>query len=58
VNHKRVYRLHKQAGLNLRSKRPRRRKAAAHHRTERPLLTAPAQFAERYLNPTTPGSPL
>lgn len=40
VNHKRVYRLYKQAGLNLRSKRPRRRKAAA-HRLERPLLTGP-----------------
>jgi putative transposase len=39
VNHKRVYR---QAGLNLRSKRPRRRKAAA-HRWERPVLTAPNQ---------------
>lgn len=42
VNHKRVYRLYRQAGLNLRSKRPRRRKAAA-HRLERPLLTAPNQ---------------
>jgi putative transposase len=27
VNHKRVHRLYKLAGLNLRSKRPRRRKA-------------------------------
>ena len=42
VNHKRVYRLYKQAGLNLRSKRPRRRKAAA-HRMERPQLSAPNQ---------------
>lgn len=42
ANHKRVYRLYKQAGLNLRRKRPRRRKAAA-HRLERPVLTAPNQ---------------
>ena len=27
VNHKRVYRIYKQAGLNLRSKRPRRSRA-------------------------------
>lgn len=33
-NHKRVYRLYKQEGLNLRSKRPRRSKAGA-HRLER-----------------------
>ena len=38
VNHKRVYRLYKEEGLNLRCRRPRRRKAAA-HRTERPILT-------------------
>lgn len=30
VNHKRVYRLYKLQGLNLRSKRPRRNRAAAH----------------------------
>ena len=30
VNHKRVYRLYKLEGLNLRSKRPRRNRAAAH----------------------------
>lgn len=34
VNHKRVYRLYKLEGLNLRSKRPRRSRAAA-HRLER-----------------------
>ena len=38
VNHKRIYRLYREEGLNLRSKRPRRRRAAA-HRTERPILT-------------------
>lgn len=37
-NHKRVYRLYKLEGLNLRSKRPRRSKAAA-HRLERPKLS-------------------
>jgi putative transposase len=42
VNHKRVHRLYRLAGLNLRSKRPRRRKAVA-NRLERPLLTAPTQ---------------
>ena len=42
VNHKRAYRLYCQAGLNLRRKRPRRRKAAA-HRLERTVLTAPNQ---------------
>jgi putative transposase len=34
-NHKRTYRVYKEEGLNLRSKRPRRNKAAA-HRMERP----------------------
>jgi putative transposase len=33
-NHKRVYRVYREEGLNLRSKRPRRNKAAA-HRLER-----------------------
>lgn len=42
VNHKRVHRLYVLAGLNLRAKRPRRRKAAA-DRLERPELTAPNQ---------------
>lgn len=42
VNHKRVYRLYRQAGLNLRRKRPRRRKAAA-HRLDRVTLTHPNQ---------------
>jgi len=35
-NHKRTYRVYKEEGLNLRSKRPRRTKAAA-HRMERPV---------------------
>jgi putative transposase len=37
-NHKRVYRLYKEEGLNLRSKRPKRHKAAA-HRLERLRLS-------------------
>lgn len=37
-NRKRVHRIYKEEGLNLRSKRPRRSKAAA-HRLERPGLT-------------------
>lgn len=36
-NHKRVYRIYKEEGLNLRSKRPRRSKSGA-HRLERPQL--------------------
>lgn len=42
VNHKRVYRPYCKAGLNLRRKRPRRRKAAA-HRLERMQPTEPNQ---------------
>ena len=38
-NHKRVHRIYKEEGLNLRSKRPRRNKAAA-HRMERPDLNS------------------
>lgn len=38
-NHKRVYRVYREEGLNLRSKRPRRNKAAA-HRLERPENTS------------------
>ena len=38
-NHKRIYRVYKEEGLNLRSKRPRRNKAGA-HRMERPELSA------------------
>ena len=37
-NHKRVYRIYKEEGLNLRTKRPRRRKSAA-HRMERPEIS-------------------
>ena len=43
VNHKRVHRIYVQAGLNLRTKRPRRRKAAA-TRLDRPVLTTPDQL--------------
>jgi putative transposase len=39
VNHKKVYRIYLEEGLNLRSKRPKRRVAAA-HRLDRPTLTA------------------
>ena len=41
-NHKRIYRIYKEEGLNLRSKRPRRSKSAA-HRLDRPELTAQYQ---------------
>jgi putative transposase len=42
VNHKRLYRLYREEGLNLRCKWPRRRKAAE-SRMERPVLTGPNQ---------------
>lgn len=42
VNHKRVHRLYRLAGLSLRCRRPHRRKAAA-HRLARTPLTAPNQ---------------
>jgi len=42
VNHKKVHRIYKDEGLNLRSKRPRRRVAPA-HRLDRPEITAPDQ---------------
>ena len=42
VNHKRVYRLYKLEGLHLRSKRPRRNRAAA-HRLDRVEATQPHQ---------------
>lgn len=38
-NHKRVHRIYKEEGLDLRSKRPRRNKAAA-HRLERPVINS------------------
>lgn len=37
-NHKRIYRIYKEEGLNLRTKRPRRSKAAA-HRMDRPEIS-------------------
>lgn len=42
-NHKRVYRVYKEEALNLRSKRPRRNKAAA-HRLERPENSSLHEF--------------
>ena len=39
-NHKRTYRIYKEEGLNLRSKRPRRNKAAAHRENPPPLTSA------------------
>ena len=38
-NHKRVYRLYKLEGLNLRSLRPRRNRAAAHHLQQQPACS-------------------
>ena len=38
-NHKRIHRIYKEEGLNLRSKRPRRNKSAA-HRLERPEINS------------------
>ncbi len=38
INHKKTHRIYVEEGLNLRRKRPRRRVAAA-HRTERPVVT-------------------
>lgn len=58
VNHKRIYRLYKEEGLNLRSKRPHRRKAAA-HRLERPTLTTrPARACTSSRMPYSMGSSL
>ena len=42
-NHKRLYRIYREEGLNLRSKRPRRNRAAA-HRLDRPILTQTHQL--------------
>lgn len=42
VNHKKVRRIYREEGFNLRLKRPRRSKSAM-HRLERPLLTQPNQ---------------
>jgi putative transposase len=39
-NHKRTYRIYKEEGLNLRNKRPRRNKAAAHREKHPPLTSA------------------
>ena len=43
VNHKRIYRLYKEEGLNLRTKRPKRHRSAA-TRLDRPSLTGPNQL--------------
>ena len=39
VNHKRVYRLYRQEGLTMRSKKPRRRHVSGKNRIERPVAT-------------------
>ena len=43
MNHKRVHRLYKEEGLNLRSKRP-KRKVSAVNRMEQPALTNKDQY--------------
>jgi len=53
VNHKRIYRLYQEEGLNLRSKRPHRRKAAA-HRLGCPTLMAPDRSWTQLQNPQDP----
>ena len=40
VNHKRVYRLYRQEGLTMRTKKPRRRHVSARNRIERSVATA------------------
>lgn len=64
VNHKRIYRLYKEEGLNLRTKRPRRRKENwrqdyNNFRSYSALGdTAPALFARQFFtDPTLPVSP-
>jgi putative transposase len=39
INHKKTYRIYFEKGLNLRSKRPRRRVAAAHRQESPPIST-------------------
>jgi putative transposase len=56
VNHKRVHRLYKLAGLNLRSKRPRRNRAGA-HRLERVEATRPHASWSMGGSPTIPSWP-
>ena len=43
INVKRVHRIYREAGLNLRTKRPKRRRMAA-HRLERPLVEKPNEL--------------
>lgn len=40
INHKRVHRIYREAGLNLRTKRPKRKRMAA-HRAHRPEVKRP-----------------